>query len=277
MRYIAGPLNIGDKDEISVGPWNEMMHYRTGIPADLDEICGIFTVKDQPRNAPQGAEVVKAMKHAMKLLDEQAKRGEYPITYAIYFRYLQGTNGGLSCTSHPENHHVCALDLTTNENIKGFAEFKNNMQTFFFNELNTKFHWGKNAPFNIDYEKLYGERWNETKTALERWHREHNINTEMSLLLNPLFSHVLDYPAPSLVDTDTLPANVLNVAKNYKTACNACKLAKLITDDSAECKEIMDEINTDIANTRRCTLFCVPAKAAATEKTAEKKSGCVIL
>lgn len=276
MRYIAGPLNIGDDDELSVGPWNEMMHYRTGIPADLDEICGIFTVKDQPRNAPQGAEIVKAMKHAMMLLDEQAKRGEYPITYALYFRYLQGTNGGLSCTSHPDNHHVCALDLTTNENIKGFAQFKNDMQKFFFEELDTKFHWGKNAPFDLDYEKLYGERWHETKNTLEKWHREHNINTEKSMLLNPLFSNVLDYPAPSLLDTDTLPAHVRKTEKTYKVACNASKLANLITDNSEECKQIKHEINTDMQRTRTCFFFPKNEQPKETE-TAEKKSACVIL
>jgi hypothetical protein len=277
LRHIASPLTIGDKESLTVGPWYDLMHYRTAFPDDLDEICGLFPVKDQPRRAKHGTEIVKALKHAITLLDDHAKRGEYPVTYALYFRFLQGTNGGLSITDAPDGHHVCSMDLTTNENIKGFAEFKKNMQDYFLNELQSKLHWGKNAPMDLDYKKMYGERWQETKTVLERWHRANNINTEKSILLNPLMSKVLDYPPPSLVDTDTLPASALHTDKNYRIAVNAGKLANVIADNSEECKQIKNEINADIKNCRGCTLFSSGRKTQPDDTIEENKSSCVIL
>ena len=245
MRHITAPLAIGDTDELSVGPWHEMMHYRTSFPNDLTEICGIFPVKDQPPRTAHGQEIVKALKHAITLLDEHAKRGEYPITYGLYFRYLQGTNGGLSFTAHPKDHHVCAMDLTTNERVPGYATFEKSMQEFFMNEMNAKFHWGKNAPLNLDYQKMYGEDWQATKEAVEKWNRAHHLSTPKSALLNPLFSSVLKYPPPSLVDTD-LPVHELTVRKQHLTAINARKLISIVGDKSPECEKVKAEINADI-------------------------------
>lgn len=275
LRHIVSPLSVGDKESLSVGPWPDMMHYRTEFPDDLDEICGIFPVKDQALRQKQGTEIVQMLQHTIKLLDEHAKRGEYPLTLPLYFRFIQGTHGGLSTTDAPAGHHICAVDLTTNENVKGFAEFKQSMQDYFLNNMHGKFHWGKNAPMDIDYEKIYGERWKETKTALEKWHQTYNIKTEKSVLLNPLMSHVFHYPPPSLVDTDTLPQRVQNTDKNYRVAVNANKLAKLVTDRSPEAQQIKTEINADM-KARGCTLFS-SGKATPPANTEESKSTCVIL
>lgn len=277
QRYMSAPLTVGKSDALSVGPWHEMAHYRTAFPRDLTEICGMIPVKDQPRNQPQGTEIVKTLKHVITLLGEHAKRGEYPVTYALYFRYLQGSNGGLSITDHPDGHHICAIDITTNENIKGYPELQQSMQDFFLNEMHGKFHWGKNAPMNIDYEKMYGPRWQETKTVLEKWHQTHNIKTEKSMLLNPLFSHALGYPAPSLVDTDTLPASVCHTEKNYRVAVNAGKMLNKIADKSEDAIAIRNEINQDIKNTKRCTLFSSAKNTPQTDAVEEKKSTCVLL
>ncbi len=278
MRHLTAPLAIGDTDELSVGPWHEMMHYRTSFPTDLDEICGMFPVQDQPKNKPQGQEIVKALQKTITLLEEHAKRGEYPITYGLYFRYLQGTNGGLSITDHPEGSHICAMDLTTNINVPGFKEFQQSMQDYFLNTAHGKFHWGKNAPMDLDYQKIYGERWTETKAALESWHRDNDIKTTKSMLLNPLFSKVLDYPVPSLVDTDALPPRV-TTAKKHLTAINARKLISTISDGSEECNKIKEELDAEINKTAISGNSIFKPAANDTDKAIaeDKKSSCAIL
>jgi hypothetical protein len=278
MRHVTAPLAIGDLDQLAVGPWHEMMHYRTSFPTDLDEICGIFPVKDQPARAPKGQEIIKAFTKAITLLGEHAKRGEYPVTYGMYFRYLQGTNGGLSFTSHPEDHHVCAMDLTTNYNVRGFDTFKKAMQNFFIDEMHAKFHWGKNAPQDIDYAKLYGAEWDKVKQTLETWHHHHHISTVRSALLNPLFSSVLGYPVPSLVDTDVVIAQP-TAAKKYTTALNAKKMVEMVSDNSVECQKLKAQIEADInkAALHTSSIFTNKPTEPTPPVVAPKKSGCVIL
>ncbi len=270
MRHITSRLAIGHTDELSVGSWPEMMHYRTSFPTDLDEICGIFPVKDQPENKTQGKEIVTALKKAITLLGEHAKRGEYPITYGLYFRFIQGTNGGLSFTSHPEGHHVCAMDLTTNRNVRGFAQFEKSMQDFFINEMNAKFHWGKNAPMDLDYNKLYGKDLDATKTALEKWHHTHHISLKNSALLNPLFSKVFGYPIPQLTTANRTavversamlePGELTPVSKRRQTAVYASKLVNVMSDQSAECETIKEQIEADIQKRKLSSqsLFATP-------------------
>jgi hypothetical protein len=278
MRHITTPLAIGNRDQLALGPWHEMMHYRTAFPRDLDEICGIFPVQDQPIRAAQGQEIVRALKHAMTLLGDHAKRGEYPVTYGLYFRYLQGTNGGLSFTAHPEGHHVCAMDITSNENIRGFADFKKNMQQFFIDEMHAKFHWGKNAPTDVDYAKLYGAAWENTKTVLERWHKQNHISTVKSALLNPLFSQVLDYPPPSLVDApDIIPSHTAN---KHVTAVNAKKLVAIIETANPVSKETKAQIEADLKQETlgKVSFFAGTASKTDVKNTEEKQSSfCVIL
>lgn len=279
MQHIASPLTIGKMDELAVGPWHEMMHYRTSFPRDLDEICGIFPVKDEPLNKPQGTEIVKALKHAISLLDEHAKRGQYPITYGMYFRYLQGTNGGLSFTAHPADHHVCAMDLTTNENAPGFAEFKAQMQAFFINEMQAKFHWGKNAPFDLDYKKLYGEELEKLKAVLETWHHDYHLSTQKSALLNPLFSTVLGYPVPSLVDQPETVDKLFVGAKKRQAAQDAKKLLAVVGNASQECKQLKEQVEADIKNNSRSTstMFTRPPVVDGEEERKQSKWSCNIL
>ena len=273
MRYLTRPLTVGETDKIAVGPWHGIWHNRTDFPADLDEICGMIPVKDQARRTKQGEEIVTAMKRAMTLLGEHAKKGEYPITYAMYFRYLQGTNGGLSITGHQDDHHVCAIDLTTNERIPGFAAYKKEMQDFFLSkEMQGKLHWGKNAPMDVDYHKMYGDRWLETKAALEDWHHEFNIDTKKSMLLNPLFSEVLDYPVPSLVDTD-VPAKVQTDKEKRKLVANANKLLCMIDDNSSECQCARKEIAAAQQKLGRNRL-CIFSRSSAKETGQEQGASC---
>jgi len=44
-------------------------------------------------------------------------------------------------------------------NMPGFAAFEQSMPQFFLNDMQAKFHWGKNAPLDLDYQKLYGSQW----------------------------------------------------------------------------------------------------------------------
>lgn len=280
MRHFALPATVGDKEELAVGNWPELVHYQTAYPTDLKELGVTFPVTPKPKGVPQGTEVVAAMKEVMMQLQEHAKRGEYPLTYAVYIRVLQGTNGGLSFTA---DGPVCAMDILSNVGIKGFAELEHHMQDFVLNQMHGKLHWGKNAPLDLDYEKLYGSAWNEFKTALENWHRQHGIETEKSVLLNPLFSHVLKYPVPTLVDKlddNTRCAPPLEYAVAHSTAMQAQKLMKKIGDDSPECNAVKAEINQQISQTsrRKNSLFTSSRKRVAAEpERNNKNSNCVIL
>lgn len=277
MRRLTAPLTIGDREEIAVGPWHEMMHYRSAFPVSLDEICGIFPVEDKPFKEQQGREIVKALQHAVTLLDEHAKRGEYPVTYAMYFRYLQGTNGGLSFTSHPENHHVCAMDLTTMENMPGFAQFKQSMQDFFLNEMNAKFHWGKNAPMDLNYQQLYGGEWFALKDALERWHHTNHTSLSKSALLNPLFSQAMGYPVPSLVDTGIAAPRQFMTPDPQQIARNAKKLVSVLGVPAGECEQTKAKIDVDINRNKLGNNSVFKAKQTSMTEKPTEKSSCTIL
>lgn len=239
MRYAVRPFAVGNRDELSVGPWHEQAHYRVDFPRDFKEICGIFPVKDSQRHEQHGEEIIRAIDKVMELLDEYKQKGQYPLTYGLYFRFMQGTKGGLSITDHQDGQHICALDLATNDRIPGFIEFEKEMHDFFVRELNAKFHWGKDATFDLDYEKMYGTGWHQTKEALERWHQEHGIDTSNSMLLNPYMSHVLDYPPPSLIDSPTLVPQ----PKELITALGARRLLTIVGDKSEQCKALECEID----------------------------------
>ena len=278
MRHMAAPLTIGKREQIAVGPWYEMMHYLTQYPSSLNEICGIFPVKDQAASEAQGQEIVKALKNAITLLGEHAKRGEYPITYAMYFRFLQGTNGGLSFTAHPAGHHVCAMDLTSMANMPGFAAFEQSMQQFFLNDMQAKFHWGKNAPLDLDYQKLYGSQWFAVKDALERWHHTHHTSLAKSTLLNPLFSKVLGYPVPNLVEA-AIPQQ-LAAPDALKLAKSAKKLVSMLKLADGEGELLKEKINADIQNNKKPLFVHTLFKGKRKENTQEelsKKSRCSIL
>lgn len=242
MRYAVRPFAIGNKDELSTGPWHEQAHYRSDFPTDFTEICGLFPVKDTQRPQEHGEEIIRAIDKTMELLEKHKQRGEYPLTFGLYFRYMQGTQGGLSITEHKDGYHICALDLATNERIPGFIEFEREMQEFFINELNGKLHWGKDATEDLNYQAMFGTGWSDTKAALEKWHQENNIDTAKSMLLNPYMSKVLDYPPPSLKDEPAL----LPQPKPYITAIGARELLNLVGDQSEHCKCLRDNINADI-------------------------------
>lgn len=198
MRYLVSQSQIGEKDSLSIGPWHDIVHYQTDFPKDLDEFCGIFPVADAPhKKGAAHPEIHRAFTHLVTTLQNQAaKHDEYPITFAVYLRYLSGTQGGLSFTQHPEGHHVCAMDMTTNKNIPGWQRFKNMMADYFVNEMNAKCHWGKNILDNVNYKTMYDESYMQFFKALNRWYYKHNLVLQRSPFVTTPINDALQLPCP---------------------------------------------------------------------------------
>jgi hypothetical protein len=248
MRYGVKPFAVGEKDELSVGPWHEQMHYRSDFPRNFTEICGLFPVADKPESGKHGEEIVKALEKTVELLEKYAQDGNYPLTYGLYFRFMQGDNGGLSITSHKEGYHICALDLATNEQIPGFEAFKKEMEEFFIQELNAKLHWGKNAPSNADYTSMYGEGLQESKEVVERWHQDNGIKN--SMLMNPHMSFVHGYPVPTLEDNLVVKQGDMDQKQLYLTALAAEKLLNVIDDHTEGCQHVREEVQAVISQNK---------------------------
>jgi len=187
MRHLVTRISVGE-DREAIGPWHEMMHYQTAFPWKIDDADYLFEVGEE------GVELVKAMVHLVYTLTEFSNQGLYPVTYAVYFRIFQGTNGGLSTSAHTPGSLVCGLDIVSNPDVPGYQEFKRDMQAFFINELNAKPHWGKSVPLNVDYEALYGEGFERFKTALYAWHERCGVPVEQSPLVTPYFAEILKIP-----------------------------------------------------------------------------------
>ncbi len=60
------------------------------FPEELRDVDYFIPVK----NDKAGEHLEAVLQQIENQVNKAAKRGEYPITYAVYVRYLKGTNGG---------------------------------------------------------------------------------------------------------------------------------------------------------------------------------------
>lgn len=209
MQNLAAPASIGEKDEFSEGDWATQWHFRTAFPhpdcgnndkekSVLDEICAFIPVKDTERGAAHGEEIIKFMEDLYaKLLDEM-ERGEYSVNYAIFIRFLKGTKDGLSCTAVPDGYHSCAIDVTTIGSAGGFEELKRYITDVTLNEYNGKFHPGKNWSADTEFRRIYGDKLDQYKKALERWNQKNHVDAAKNPFLNDLMRAALEYPPRQL-------------------------------------------------------------------------------
>ena len=245
MRYFAAKIGIGEKSGIAVGPWYDLAHYQTVFPPNLTEFGPLFEVSDASKDGVQTPEIVTAFEKLVRTLTAAAANGEYPLIYAAYVRFFQGTNGGLSMSMHDDKHHVCSMDMTTAHNIPGFNKFFATMSAFMLNELHAKPHWGKNILPNVDYSKMYGESYQQFINVLKKWYEEHGMVFEQSSLLNATFNDVLR-PGHPIASPASRPLN----AKNYSlsktdTTKNLAKalLMRVGDDESDEAKALCGELS----------------------------------
>ncbi|MDQ2995178.1 MAG: FAD-binding protein [Pseudomonadota bacterium] len=167
-----------------VGPRSIISHSVAAFPRALDDITFVFPVKND--------DLLGIAEHLLKidaLLQEFASRGQYPLTFMFYLRYLQGTNGGLSFTSHEPDERILAFDFVSHPDAPGWPEFKQALFTYFSSRgLKLKYHLGKSLPDpSLTYQQIYGEKIMEKMTqVLCQWHNVQRDQLPQIPFLTPL-------------------------------------------------------------------------------------------
>ncbi|WP_019215354.1 hypothetical protein [Legionella tunisiensis] len=170
---------------------NNITHYQAAFPKQMRDTSYILPVKDD-----EAGDVLAAVLQKIEDLTKAAiERGECPVTYAVYARYIKGSNGGLSTTStSSEEEHILAIDIVTHPNAPGIANFEKELLAY-FSEIGIKprFHLGKNFPFGIrsytDF--LKPEAIEQYKEALIKWYGSEEA-LEASPFVTPYFRQMLD-------------------------------------------------------------------------------------
>lgn len=179
---------------------NHITHYQVAFPKAMRDVSYFVSVKD----AEAGDLLAKILQKIDELLEAAAKRGEYPITYAIYTRYIKGTNGGISTSAtSSDDERVLAIDMVTNPNAPGIARFERAfLESLAEIGVKPRFHLGKNFPADINSyaDFLSTEAIAEFKDALVRWYGSEEQLTaspfmtpylEQMLQTKPTMSHTL--------------------------------------------------------------------------------------
>lgn len=171
---------------------NDITHPQVAFPKKLRDVDYFIPVKD----SEAGATLETLLQRIQTLLDKAATRGEYPVTYAIYVRYLKGTNGGLSTssTSSPDER-ILALDVVTHPDAPGIKRFEREFMAF-LNEMGLKvrFHLGKDFPAGIERYDEFLDPVNIDAfiKALTRWHTTpHKNDGAERLAMSPFYTPYL--------------------------------------------------------------------------------------
>ncbi|WP_412758267.1 FAD-binding protein [Legionella bozemanae] len=153
---------------------NHITHPQVAFPEELRDVDYFIPVKDDKA----GEHLENILQQIELQVNKAAKRGEYPITYAVYVRYLKGTNGGLSTTStSAQDEHVIALDVVTHPQAQGIARFEKEFLAFLKEQkLEVRNHLGKNFPAGVvRYTQfLDSKNMKQFIEAAERWNATPN-------------------------------------------------------------------------------------------------------
>jgi hypothetical protein len=215
MEYVVGSFGIGEGVKEIIGPFPDVYHYQVQYPHKLNDFDCLFEISDDCH------EMVDAFTQLAIKTQEAADRGEYPITYSAYARVFQGTNGGLSTSSHREGKKVCGFDVVSSPNIPGFEPLRDAMVKYLIETYHAKLHWGKYIPDTIDYAAMYGEQMEKYKRALLAWYDRHHLKIEKNPALNNFFCRILNMPkemtpaplAQTVDDTTMSPVSIEEALK----------------------------------------------------------------
>lgn len=275
MRYLVSRGAIGDKDKLVVGDWPSVWHYQTVFPHKINDIDVLFEVSDDSR------EIIDAFVKMAKVNEKYAQKGEYPVTYAAYARFISGTNGGVSTSIHSKGKHVCGLDIVSSPNIHGYKKYRDEMFDYLVGELNGKPHWGKYAPEILNYKDIYGDSFTEFKTTMENWYKKHDLEFSKSPLLNPFLCNILAMHEYTPI---IKRSEIHTVTPSIKPE-SACKLAEqvltLIVGDDEDTLKLRKELHV-IANSRPDSIFskksgtAPKSKDTAPENSSDETENCVI-
>jgi hypothetical protein len=218
---------------------NHITHPQVAFPKDMRDVSYLIPVKD----SQAGTKLEIILEKIESLLNGGASRGEYPVTYAVYVRYIKGTNGGLSTSfTTAEDEHILAIDVVTHPDAPGIARFEHDFMAYLKeNGITPRNHLGKNFPEGVvSYDQFLGaERINDFKAVLERWYTS-NPDTKdgaerlaMSPFNTPYMQQMLT-PRPTLKAglTDESEFTTVEVAHNDHT--------------DAECAEFLNKLHTEV-------------------------------
>ncbi|WP_133130727.1 FAD-binding protein [Legionella yabuuchiae] len=147
MRFTAAVVLGSRGDAPQIGYEKNMTHYQAAFPKEMHDVSYMIAVKETLAGQTLGDILDKLN----QLLHTAGRHGEYPITYAVYVRFLKGSNGGLSSTYTVEDDEkILAIDLVTHPNAPGWSNLEQEFNLF-LNErgIKPRHHLGKNMPTHI--------------------------------------------------------------------------------------------------------------------------------
>lgn len=186
MRYFSSQIEVRCKDMRVIAPWYEIAH-RQIFPRNISDGDILFNTKD----ANNGEEIIALFNYLVDTLQDYADRGLYPVIYEIFLRYFLGSNGGLSMSFHGENEHTAGIDFTSARKIRGLEQFNEEVIKHLINEFGGRPHWGKSVPLDIDYTKIYGDKFAIFMRVLKKWYEDCGMKLEESFLLNDFLASIL--------------------------------------------------------------------------------------
>ncbi|KTD66806.1 L-gulono-gamma-lactone oxidase [Legionella steelei] len=149
---------------------NHITHPQVAFPKEMRDVDYFIPVKDDKA----GEHLEAILKQIENQIKSAAKKGEYPVTYAIYVRYLKGTSGGLSPTSTQAlDERILALDMVTHPQAKGIANFETGFLGYLKEKgFEVRNHLGKEFPAGVVRYSQFLDPRNMKKfmDAAERWH-----------------------------------------------------------------------------------------------------------
>ncbi len=170
FMLIAAAQSIEERGTKSIVDFeNHITHPQVAFPEKLRDVDYFIPVKDD--KAGENLEAI--LQQIENQVNKASRRGEYPITYAVYVRYLKGTNGGLSPTgtSSPDEH-IIALDVVTHPQTRGIVRFEEEFLEFLKEQkFEVRNHLGKHFPDGVVHysQFLDSKNMKEFIEAAERW------------------------------------------------------------------------------------------------------------
>lgn len=150
---------------------NHITHPQVAFPKTMRDVSYLIPVKD----SEAGPVLERILMEIERLFNVGAKKGEFPITYAIYVRYFAGTSGGLSTSGTVSNdERILAIDMVTHPEAPGIIAFEQQFMAFLKqNRWYPRNHLGKNFPAGVErYDQfLDKEEIEQYCQALTRWHQ----------------------------------------------------------------------------------------------------------
>lgn len=166
IQKIGAKVAIGTKSHTSsnpdviVGDEHEIRHRQAvAFPEDLIDISLMFPIAEE-----KAAELLEwLVEKSQEILSSPEFAGISPVTYAMYARYFQGDNAGLSPSRTKPGQKILAFEWTTHPNAPMLDKFLQKMftsinQHCMDNDLELPcFHPGKFIPARRGFKDYYGK------------------------------------------------------------------------------------------------------------------------